>query len=225
MSKKKILIMVTVALIVSAGGYHYLQGGETERQVTVRQTATVERGLLVSSVSGTGQVQVSDSIDLKPGASSTVAAIGVKVGDTVKKGQILARLDASDVARAVRDAETNLASAKTKLDSLYDPPTELERLRQENSLINAEESLAGAHKDLDSAFESGFDQVTSVFLTLPSIMSDLDDILYGTDINSGQSNVDAYYDLSMIVGEDSILFKEDALEKYQLARQLYGDNF
>ncbi len=225
MSKKKKWFSVLVIVVVAAGAYYFLSGNQTEEVVEIRQTATVERGLLVSSVSGTGQVQVSDSVDLKPGASSTVTAIYVNEGDEVKKGDLLVRLDATDVARDVRDAENDLEDAREKLEELYDPLTELETLQKQNTLTGAQESVEDAIEDLESGYEDGYDEVTSVFLDLPDIMSDLDDLLYGTDVTDGQSNVDAYFDLAARVGDSPYLYKEDALDKYESALELYEENF
>jgi len=216
---------VAAALIVVGGAYFlFFRKGEDSAE-TQQITASVTRGLLVSSVSGTGQVQTADSVDLKPGASDRVVQVAVKEGDTVSKGQLLVRLDSSDVAKAVRDAETNLDNAKLKLAELYEPPTELQMLQKENQLISAQESLEGAEQDLVSAYEDAYNQVSDAFLDLPSVMTGLEDILFGGGITDGQSNIDAYDDLATIVGEDAGKYRDDAQQKSDQARDSFDVSF
>ena len=45
-----------------------------------------------------------------------IVAINVEIGDTVKKGQVLARLDDSTTAAAVARAEAQLAQARARED-------------------------------------------------------------------------------------------------------------
>src|SRR5579864_9353779 len=54
--------------------------------------ATVQKGTIVSSISGTGQVSVSDQIDLKPKASGDVVYVGAVDGQAVKAGDLIVEL-------------------------------------------------------------------------------------------------------------------------------------
>src|SRR5581483_11085934 len=51
---------------------------------------TVDRGTIVSSVTGTGQVSASTQIDLKPKASGDITYVPINDGQVVKKGALIA---------------------------------------------------------------------------------------------------------------------------------------
>ncbi|MBU4369611.1 hypothetical protein KKG58_02495, partial [Patescibacteria group bacterium] len=65
----KIVSVIILCLIILGGyfGYQAISGGGDE---TVRYTvATVEKDILIVSVSGSGQVTVLDQVDIKPEVS------------------------------------------------------------------------------------------------------------------------------------------------------------
>lgn len=73
------------------------------------------KGTVVSTVTSTGQISTSSSLDLKPQVSGQLNSIRVKAGDKVVKGQVLFTISATDAARAVQTARNNVTSAKLDL--------------------------------------------------------------------------------------------------------------
>ncbi|HLC99815.1 MAG TPA: efflux RND transporter periplasmic adaptor subunit, partial [Patescibacteria group bacterium] len=115
--------MSTGVIIIAIAGLGYLaynalpKGGNAVRYVT----AIVEKGTLIVSVSGSGNVVAQDSADINPGISGTVAAIKVSLGDAVEKGQILAVIknDDLDIKKESAFSALNIAKEavkKAKLD-------------------------------------------------------------------------------------------------------------
>ena len=137
--------------------------------------------------------------------------------------------DINDLERAVSDAEINLESAKLSLKKMQEPADELSVMQAENTLKKAGESKSEAEDDLKKAYEDGFNNVANVFLTLPSLMSGLDDILHGHNSSlggSGQENIDFYYDAAGFYdGGRAFQYKTDVATKYSLARDTYEKNF
>ncbi|MBY0376495.1 biotin/lipoyl-binding protein, partial [Patescibacteria group bacterium] len=78
----------------------------------------VEKGSIVTSVSGTGQVSATSQIDIKPKVSGDVVYIATKNGAKVNAGSLILEIDPKDAQKAVRDAEVSLASAKLSLEKL-----------------------------------------------------------------------------------------------------------
>ena len=79
----------------------------------------VEKGTLVTSVTGTGQIQGESEISVVPETSGKVIQVAVQNGQYVQEGEVLAVLDSTDATKSVRDARLSLASAKLSLQKLY----------------------------------------------------------------------------------------------------------
>ncbi len=223
-SEHKRIATISLIIIVIGGyfGYRNLtEDGETVRYVA----AAVEKGTLIVSISGSGQVSVSDQIDIKPKVSGDVVHVGVKNGQEVKAGTLLVQIDTSDAEKALRDAKTALETAKLELDELLEPPDELDLLRAENNLAQAKESKDKSEDNLEKSYEDGFNDIADAFLDIPTIMGGLKSILFGNDFNLSQANIDYYVGAVEKYDSGIVQHKEDADSSYQLARIEYDQNF
>jgi len=218
-------------ILVGGGGYYSYKKWFVSSATTRYITAQVERGVLTSSISGTGQVSVSNQVDLKTKAAGDVLYVNGKVGDEVKAGTLLVSLNAREALKSVRDAQSSLDSAKLSLEKILKPVDELTILQAENSLTSAQESKAKSENDLVKYYDDGFNTVANVFLDLPTIMNGLENLLYGNDFGSvtGQSNLDWYTNQGVVANYDSydkiMSYRGDVNNSYNLARQSYGINF
>ncbi len=235
MMRHKFIALIMIALIIAAGYFGIRAMGSQNQGEINYTTAVVEKGTLITTVSGTGQIAVSNQADIKPQVSGDVIYVGVKNGDEVKSGTLLFKIDASDAEKAVRDAETSLETAKLDLQQLSDPPDELTLLKAENDLLSAKESIEKNKESILDTYEDGFNDVASAFLDLPTIITDMDNVLYGQDladnepdVSGGNDNVHALINsvLSQYIDEriDFITFTGKAEEDYSSARQKYDAN-
>ena len=136
----KIVTFLIVAAVLFGvyEGVTSLQSSNTPKKYTLSQ---VQKGTLVSTVSGSGQVLAESQIDLKPKVSGTVTSVKVKEGDKITAGQIIAQLDSSDAQKSVRDAKLNLQSAQIALNKLVQPADKF-------TLVQAEGNFSQAQRDL-----------------------------------------------------------------------------
>jgi len=222
MNKKIIIPLLIILVFGSYFGYRAIKNKDKETRYVL---ASVQKGTIIVSVSGSGQISSSDQIDIKPKVSSEVAAIYVEEGKEVKTGKLIMNLDDTDFQKAVRDAETSLETAKLELDKLLEPPDELSLLQAENSLAQAKESKQKAEDNLEKAYEDGFNTISNAFLDLPNIMTGLDDILFGYAINKYQENINYYADAVRSYDNKVDIFKDNAYNTYQTARKQYDQNF
>ena len=167
-----------IALLLAIGGYLGYGAIFNKDGVAQYALAQVQKGTLVVSIAGSGQVSVSNQVDIKPKVSGDVVYVGVKNGQEVKAGTLIVQLDAGDAQKAVRDAEANLESAKLSLEKLKKPSDTLSLLQAENSLAQAKESKQKAEDDLKKAYEDGFNTISNAFLELPEVMTGLDNIFF-----------------------------------------------
>ena len=106
-----IAVIVVVALVLSGRG----RAGTS----STYQTVPLQRGELTATVGATGSVRAIQSAVLNWQTSGTVAQVNVKVGDTVKKGDVLATLDMSTVPQSIIQAQANLVTAQKALQDAH----------------------------------------------------------------------------------------------------------
>ncbi|MFH1145830.1 MAG: efflux RND transporter periplasmic adaptor subunit [bacterium] len=223
----KVIASVLAIALVGGGYWGFKKFTSTDGQVRYI-LATAEKGTLVSSVSGSGQVTVSSQVDVKAKAGGDVVYVGVKNGQEVKMGTLLVQLDARDANKAVRDAEANLLSARLSLQKLKQPADQLSVLQAENSLAQSKESKQKAEDDLAKEYEDGFNTVANAFLDLPAIMTGLQDTLYSSTIglaSGGQWNINYYADAVKSYDEKVVQYQRDTDSRYQIARTDYDLTF
>lgn len=218
-----------IALVLIGGVGYFGYGKIFSNDGAVRYaTAQVQNGTLIVSLSGSGQVSVSNQVDIKPKASGDIVYVGVKNGQEVKAGTLIAQLDARDAQKAVRDAEANLESAKLSLEKLKQPADALSTLQAGNSLAQVKESKQKAEDDLKKAYEDGFNTVANAFLDLPSIMAGLENTLFAKTIDSSQDNITWYINQTNYQNDErdkANRYKDDVYNAYNKARAAYTKNF
>ena len=219
---KKKIITIPLLLILVLGVYFGYNALTKKNKATRYLTAAVERGTLIVSVSGSGQISTSNQVDIKPKVSGDVIYVGVKNGQELKAGTLLVQIDIGEAKKAVRDAETDLETAKLELDKLLESADELDLLIAENNLIQAKESKQKAEGNIIEAYEDAFNAIANAFLDLPTIITGLRDILYSCEIAKSEFTVsDNIWNISIFEN----LFSSRAESDYKTARTKYDENF
>jgi HlyD family secretion protein len=120
-----------VAAVVAAALLLYLR--MNHRLVAVR-TAEVDRESISSSVSTNGKVVPSQDFQAHAALSGEVKELFASLGEKVRAGQELVRMDDSEARRGVATAQANLASAKATLNAMQMGGTQDERIAQKGDL-------------------------------------------------------------------------------------------
>ena len=102
-----------LALALFALGLAACSAAPSQQDAEATRTATIVRGPLEAMVSATGSIKPGLETALSFETSGTVQEVNVKTGDAVRAGDVIARLDASDLDLALTDAETALIIATT----------------------------------------------------------------------------------------------------------------
>jgi HlyD family secretion protein len=111
---KKALIIIA-ALLVLAGGGFYVYKTKASSDDGKYITQPVKKGDIVSSVSATGKLQAKVSVLVGTEVSGTIRQILTDYNRTVKKGQVLVKLDQELFQAQVDLARANLMNAQAKL--------------------------------------------------------------------------------------------------------------
>jgi HlyD family secretion protein len=152
--------LIVVLALVGGGGYAYYHYIYLPGQVSPAPaivTTQVHRGDLVVSVSGSGTLSPASEMDLGFQEGGYLEKVLVEVGDQVQEGDVLARLEASELELAVVEAEIRAREAQLDLADASEGATEAELANAETSLQSAQAALAVAWYDYDSAKNSDLD--------------------------------------------------------------------
>lgn len=208
------LIMVGVLLALLVAGIYALWttvlSGEGSSEA-VTQTATVERGAIINTVSTSGTAVAQSTASLSFGQSGEVTAVNVTVGQAVKQGDILAEVEADTLRDSLTKAQVNLSSAQTKLNQLLEGSTMAELASADQSLIQAQANLEKANTALQELYNPTSDAVNSAQQAVLSAQSQL------TKAQQARADLDSTWDDQVAAAERAVDKAETALDKAERA--------
>lgn len=149
----RIVIVVVVLSVLAVAVVGYLQ---TQSNRAVAQAPAVEDETVVGlsdmtvTVSATGAITPIQQVGLAFELSSPVNEILVHDGQAVKAGDVLARLDASELAAALTNAQIALAAQQATFDALITPAREVDIAAAEASLTAAQAQAGAASLGADA---------------------------------------------------------------------------
>ncbi|MCX6740393.1 MAG: HlyD family efflux transporter periplasmic adaptor subunit [Candidatus Parcubacteria bacterium] len=250
-AKRKIVTAVIIAVLIIVG-YFLVKSMTGKSEPTRYVIATVEKGTIITSVSGSGQVSSENELDIKSKVSGTVIGISAKKGKEVKAGDVIAKIDANDAYKTLRDAQVNLETAQLSLNKLKESVTALELLQAENDLTRAKATLEqlkqtqpldiekakvakeNAIDNLEKGYDDAFSNISDAFIDLPTIITALEDVLYSNDLSNaeyffskGQDNKSSLIN-SISSAKDKSEFEilqNGTIDDYNNARTKYSVNF
>ena len=107
-------VVFLLLILAGAAGWYYSNHAAGAAEVRY-STEAVAKGDLVVVVTATGTVQPTTEVEVSSELSGTLASVLVDYNDTVKVGQVLARLDTTKLTAQVDNAGAQLASAKARV--------------------------------------------------------------------------------------------------------------
>lgn len=134
-------VAAVAALLVLAGCSEEVeQAREIIRPVKVIEIAAAETS---RTVSYSGSVRARSEMALAFRVGGKITERPVDIGDRVDAGQVLARLDATDLNLSVRSAEANLSAAERQVETTRLARDRAERLRAKNVAAQSQLEEAG----------------------------------------------------------------------------------
>jgi HlyD family secretion protein len=110
MKKKKIFIPVIILILLLLSSYYFFFTGDKKtQQFTFVQ---VSRGSVSQTITATGTLQAVTTVDIGTQVSGKITKLYVDFNDHVRKGQLLAVIDTTNLVTQVNDGRSNLEKAK-----------------------------------------------------------------------------------------------------------------
>ena len=176
--------VVIIALIV-----WLLSGGKKEEKVSF-ETAKVERQNIHTSITATGTIEPVTSVTVGTQVSGIVSKLYVDYNSVVKKGQIIAELDKTNLISELNTAKANLSSAQSTLNyeqanysrykTLYD-----KGLVSADDYESAKLSFEKARQQVATCRESV--QKAQTNLGYATITSPIDGVVLSKSVEEGQT--------------------------------------
>ena len=147
-------VIVLIVIVAGVASGVYIGCGKTSEGSTAAaeyttQLYTVRYGNLTSSIYSSGSLVYSTSQQLTFGSGGTVAAVYVAKDDTVKKGDVMARLDSESIESlevAVARARISLRDAEEALEDARNPYSESDIAAGRLAVAYAQQQLADAQQ-------------------------------------------------------------------------------
>jgi HlyD family secretion protein len=122
------------------------------------KTQLVERGRLIVMVTATGTLQPTNQVDVGSELSGIIKSVEADYNDTVKVGQVLARLDTSKLEAQVTQSKAAVESAKAKVlqaqATVKETRAKLAQLQRVRELSNG---MVPSQSEIDAA-EAAFER-------------------------------------------------------------------
>lgn len=192
--KKGKIIIISVILIAVVGFIMLKVFKKSDKELVIR-TYVVDEYTVENTVTATGTIQPLEQVEVGTQVSGEIDKIFVDYNSVVKKGQLLAELDKSNLLENLRQAEASVRSAESELEytktsfertkQLYEAnaATQIAYDESRNSLVKAETSLQNAQSNLDKA---------KVNLGYAEIYSPIDGVVLSREVEVGQTVAASY---------------------------------
>ncbi len=129
---KKYLLIGGIIVLIIGGGWFWMQSSASTK--TEYLTAPAEMKELTTTVSATGNLEPTNTIDVGIEVSGTITDVLVDYNDHVKAGQILARLDTTKLMSQVTSSKASLLRYQANISaakaSLSNAKNEYERIHK-----------------------------------------------------------------------------------------------
>jgi HlyD family secretion protein len=169
--------------------------------------STAKKGTIVSSVTGTGQVSASNQVDVNSEVSGDVISVNVKLGQEVKRGQVIVSIDSRNAQRDVQNAELSLENAK---------------IAYEKALKESQDQAVGSSiSDLKKAYDDGYTAVSNAIIDVPDIIIGMDNVIYDPYHSPYFSDTN----IILNAGQTALDYKYDAGRTFDLAKKDYESDF
>lgn len=186
--KKKLIITAIIIIAIGVGAY-YAFFNKVKEEFTLR-TDKVSKNDIIVQVTSTGTISAVTTVDVGTQVSGIIMNLYADYNSVVKKGQVVAKIDSTNLIKSKRDADINLAKAQVNYDA---------GLRNYNRIKTLYESKIETQANFDAAlttFESNKAALLSAQASLENAITNLnyatiyapiDGVIIDRKVNIGQT--------------------------------------
>lgn len=184
----KVWVVVAIVAIIAVAVWAF-SGGKKEQQISF-DTAPVASANIQNSITATGTIEPVTSVTVGTQVSGIVSKLYVDYNSVVKKGQVIAELDKTNLLSQLATAKTQLATAQSQLNYQTANYKRYQTLFQKGLVAaddydNAKLSYRQAVEQVASAKEEV--QRAQTNLGYATITSPIDGVVLSKSVEEGQT--------------------------------------
>ena len=189
MKKKKIIILVLAALLLAVGAFFLLGKKKAESKISF-QTTEITTADISTSITATGTIEAVTTVEVGTQVSGIVSKLYVDYNSVVKKGQVIAVLDRTNLTSELNSAQANLRSAQSELDYQKKNYARYSELKQKDLVSAAEYDVAlQSYRKAQESVKVAQQSVSRARTNLgyATIYSPIDGIVISKSVEEGQT--------------------------------------
>ena len=188
-------VWIAAGIVILVGAMAWLFSGKKEKRQITFETANVTPANIQNSITATGTIEPVTSVTVGTQVSGIISKIFVDYNTVVKKGQVIAELDKTNLISNLNTAKANLSSAQGKLNyesanfkryqALFD-----KGLVSADDYENAKLAYIQAKESVTTARENV--QTAQTNLGYATITSPIDGVVLSKEVEEGQTVAASY---------------------------------
>ena len=188
--KKKKVIFLTLAGLLLAGGIIFMMSKKGVEDDVRFQMAEVAEGDIATNITATGTIEPVKTVDVGTQVSGIVKKLYVDYNSVVKKGQVIAELDRTNLISDLNSAQANLRTAQIELDYQKKNYARYAELKQKDLVSLSEydvalENYRKAQENVKVAQQSVSRSKTN--LGYATVYSPIDGVVISKAVEEGQT--------------------------------------
>ena len=199
MKKKWIIILVVLGLLV-VGGIVMMNKKGANENITF-QTTQVEPGEISTNITATGTIEPVKTVDVGTQVSGIVKRLYVDYNSVVKRGQVIAELDRTNLQNDLSTAQARLRSEQIELDYQKKNYARYAELKQKDliSLQEYDVALENYRKAQENVRIAQQDVARAkTNLSYATVYSPIDGIVIGKSVEEGQTVASSFSTPSIV---------------------------
>jgi HlyD family secretion protein len=132
------IVIILIALVISGAGMYFVSHRKDAQPNMQPRTVPVQTQSLKVSFEASGSIEPVTSVNISPKTTGRLTALYVEQGDTVKAGQLLARMDSANLAAEVVQAQAELTQAQAEYTKVLNGNRQEAIARAKSQVLSAQ---------------------------------------------------------------------------------------
>lgn len=188
MNKKKLIIIIAALLVV--GGITWLLWGSAPKHKVAYETVSVAKGNISTSVTATGTVEPVTQVEVGTQVSGIVNKLYVDYNSEVKKGEVIAELDKTNLLNELASKKSTLSNSKTEYEYQLKNYTRIKTLHEKQLVSDTDYETAWYnYEKAKNSYDIGRNDVAKAETNLgyATIYSPIDGVVLSRAVEEGQT--------------------------------------